>query len=105
MRTGESHPPAETGENHRSVAAAEGRPAGLTPLTPSNTPQTPTSGRESPNTDLQSTIDRIQSLQLDRDALDDTTTRYLNDNGQQRSEDNGEVSYGNRYNFRYRSTD
>nr|XP_008198978.1 PREDICTED: E3 ubiquitin-protein ligase rnf146 isoform X1 [Tribolium castaneum] len=37
------------------------------PVTPSNTPRSPTSGRESPGEDreLQETIDRITSLQLD----------------------------------------
>lgn len=40
----------------------------LTPVTPSNTPQSPVSGRESP-TDMQSTINRIQSLRLDADHV------------------------------------
>lgn len=46
------------------------------PITPSNTPQSPTSGRESPRQDdLQATIERISSLQLNISDLE-----YVNDN-------------------------
>lgn len=52
----------------------EGTADNLVPVTPSNTPRSPTSGRESPTDDhdLQETIDRISSLQLDDILYDES---------------------------------
>lgn len=106
LRTeGESHQPSEQIEVHRSLGTAEGHSAGLMPLTPSNTPQTPTSGRESPNPEeLESTINRIQSLQLDNENVE-VTTEGVSNNSQQRSDENNSQTRSTRYNLRYRSMD